>query len=84
MFSTIGLDQYTHECVQILEHVEQYRCITVREAEAFIIIIARPTIKNRFAQLVELGFLERKGSGISYSKTQATHQRKQYKLYLLL
>lgn len=52
-----------YECVQILEYVEQHQRITVREAEAFITTIARPTIKNRFAQLVELGLLERKGKG---------------------
>lgn len=61
-----------YECVQILEYVEQHQRITVREAEAFITTIARPTIKNRFAQLVELGLLERKGKGrgVWYAKVR--------------
>lgn len=43
--------------------IQKHQRITVRETEAFITTIARPTIKNRFAQLIELGLLKRKGKG---------------------
>ena len=67
---TSSFTDLPHECVQILEYVEKHQRITIREAEEFITTIARPTIKNRFTQLVELGLLERKGKGrgVWYSK----------------
>lgn len=52
-----------YECTLIMEYVEQNQRITVREAEALITTITRPTIKNRLGQLVDLGLLERKGKG---------------------
>jgi predicted HTH transcriptional regulator len=45
----------------IMQYVENHGRITVRDAEKFITTISRPTIKNRFVDLVKQGLLVRHG-----------------------
>ncbi len=70
---TAVLSQYaglSHESMLIMQYVESHHRITVRDAEKMITTISRPTIKNRFSQLVEQGLLVRhgRGRGSWYSK----------------
>ena len=69
------LGEYTElpfESMLIMQYVDSYYRITIRDAEKIITTIARPTIKNRFTQLVEQGLLARHGKarGAWYSKPE--------------
>jgi Fic family protein len=59
MFSKYS--ELAHESVLIMQYVENHGRITVRDAEKFITTISRPTIKNRFVDLVKQGLLVRHG-----------------------
>ena len=70
---TASMGQYAElplESMQIMQYVDKHQRVTVRDAEQFVTTISRPTIKNRFADLVERGVLVRhgKGRGTWYSK----------------
>lgn len=63
---TKALGQYAelpHESMLIMQYMESNQRITIREAEKLITTVSRPTIKNRFAQLVKQGLLARHGKG---------------------
>ena len=69
------LGKYTElpfESMLIMQYVDSYHRITISDAEKIITTIARPTIKNRFTQLVEQGLLARHGKarGAWYSKPE--------------
>ncbi|MCB1736028.1 MAG: Fic family protein [Gammaproteobacteria bacterium] len=69
---TATMAQYAdlpRESMLIMQYVDEHQRITVREAEQFITTISRPSIKNRFSDLVERGLLVRhgKGRGVWYS-----------------
>ena len=69
------LGEYTElpfESMLIMQYVDSHQRITIRDAEKIITTIARPTIKNRFSQLVEQGLLARHGKarGAWYSKPE--------------
>jgi len=61
--SGYDLSDLSPESLLILQYVDEHGRITVREAESLITAISRPTIKNRFSELVERGLLVRKGKG---------------------
>lgn len=63
---TATMTQYADlplESMLIMQYVDEDQRITVREAEQFITTISRPSIKNRFSDLVERGLLVRHGKG---------------------
>lgn len=69
------LGEYTElpfESMLIMQYVDSHYRITISDAEKIITTIARPTIKNRFTQLVEQGLLVRHGKarGTWYSKPE--------------
>ena len=69
------LGEYTElpfESMLIMQYVDSHYRITIGDAEKIITTIARPTIKNRFTQLVEQGLLVRHGKarGTWYSKPE--------------
>ena len=69
------LGEYTElpfESMLIMQYVASHHRITISDAEKIIKTIARPTIKNRFSQLVEQGLLMRHGKarGAWYSKPE--------------
>lgn len=59
------------ESMLIMQYVEHHHRITMRDAEQLITTVSRPTIKNRFTDLVNKGLLVRhgKGRGTWYSST---------------
>ena len=66
------LEQYADlplEGMLIMQYVEQHHRITMRDTERLITTVSRPTIKNRFTDLVDNGLLVRhgKGRGVWYS-----------------
>jgi Fic family protein len=70
---TKSLQSYTslpHEAMLIMQYVDNHHRITIKEAEELITTVSRPTIKNRFSHLVDLGLLVRNGKarGTWYSK----------------
>jgi Fic family protein len=70
-----ALSQYPelpYESVLIMQYVGSHHRITIRDAEKLITTVSRPTIKNRFSQLVEQGLLVRhgKGRGVWYSRPE--------------
>ena len=72
---TKALGKYTqlpYESQLIMNYVDSHHRITFKDAQKLITTIAKPTIKNRFSQLVEHGFLIRHGKarGTWYSKPE--------------
>lgn len=68
------VEKYSHlpkESVVIMQYLEQHKRITISEANELIDSISRPSIKNRLAELVELGLIVRNGKarGTWYSLT---------------
>lgn len=59
-----------YESVLIMQYVDEYQRITIKDAETIIDSVSRPTIKNRLSQLVKEGLLIRHGKarGTWYSK----------------
>ncbi|MDQ6997749.1 MAG: Fic family protein [Mariprofundus sp.] len=70
---TDSLEQYSHlsqECVIIMQYLDTHGRITISEAYKFITNVSKPTVKNRMAELVKLGLIERHGKARAtwYSK----------------
>jgi len=68
---TLGLySSLPHESMLIMQYVDSNHRITMKDAEKIITTVSRPTIKNRFTQLVKDGLLVRHGKarGTWYSK----------------
>ena len=53
------------ESMIIMQYVDEYQRITIKEAISIVTNISRPTIKNRLSQLVEQGLLIRHGKARS-------------------
>ncbi len=73
---TDTLAQYNHlskECSVILQHLDTHGRITISEAYALITNVSKPTVKNRMAELINLGLIERHGKARAtwYSKVAA-------------
>ncbi|MFT7099266.1 MAG: Fic family protein [Rickettsiales bacterium] len=70
---TSNLDKYAslpHESMLIMQYVDANHRIMMKDAQAIINTISRPTIKNRFTDLVKKGLLVKNGKarGTWYSK----------------
>ncbi len=61
-----------YESMVIMNYVDQHHRIRIKDAEMIIKSVSRPTIKNRFSQLVMQGLLVRHGRarGTWYSKSE--------------
>ena len=62
--------QLPQESVLMMQYLDTHGRITISEAYGFITHVSKPTVKNRMAELVRLGFIERhgKGRGTWYNK----------------
>jgi len=70
---TNALEKYNQlpkESALIMQYLDTHGRITISEAYGIITNVSKPTVKNRVAKLVELGFIERHGIGKAtwYSK----------------
>jgi len=70
---TDSLEQYNHlsqECAVIMQYLDTHGRITISEAYELITNVSKPTVKNRIAELVKLGLIERHGKARAtwYSK----------------
>lgn len=71
---TTAIAGYSHlpqESVLIMQYLDTHARITISDAYALITSVSRPTVKNRMAELVKLGYIERHGKARAswYSKS---------------
>jgi len=70
---TSALESFNHlppESTLIMQYLQTHARITIAEACDLITSVSRPTVKNRMAELVRLGYIERHGKarGTWYTK----------------
>ncbi|MFT7675209.1 MAG: putative HTH transcriptional regulator [Gammaproteobacteria bacterium] len=65
-----GYSGLSHECMQIMQYVDEHSRITMRDAENPITTVSSPMIKNRFSERVVPELLIRNGKarGTWYSR----------------
>jgi len=69
-----AIANYSHlpqESVLILQYLDAHARMTISDAYGLITSVSRPTVKNRMAELVKLGYIERHGKARAswYSKS---------------
>lgn len=70
---TDNLTKYSHlsqECAVIMQYLDTHERMTIAKAYELITHVSKPTVKNRMAELVKLGLIERHGKARAtwYSK----------------